>query len=486
MEWSKKEKLDNFQVLLAEQTDVDPSHQILLLQSNFLSHSVDSSMPGTSFPDTAISDPIILCSKDNNNISLGIEKEVPAFPALPNLVSVENDATLAKSACAVGYAYRRKIEAYSRCAEVMNKAVKMLVEVIGMQLEKLLEVATKCKSLTKIAEGQMTFFQSSHASQTRILDLFHSSRSGEASSSALSPWKKQVDDLVKDDANRFKGLKRQLDDLFVPINHLNKRYVTEHQLSREWNEVTREISNISPCAVKAKTFVAKLKESWQHLLRDRASRTLTYNDEQFHILEKIKMQETIRVLVDLLQKECQPVVNQLTEVLADWFKMSQTTFLQTEILHKDIAKYEDEIETFAVSVKTSQEKYETLLEEVLDKVKEEEKQEQEKRVHAIDDSGVDNAPKVNGEAATSAENGNPPGNSANKVQIRRALRSILSTQDEVWGIMNENSRLIEQFGQLAAVAAAAATSPSSSAGSIELNSAQILAEVDDTLGRYGQ
>ena len=37
------------------------------------------------------------------------------------------------------------------------------------------------------------------------------------------------------------------------------------------------------------------------------------------------------------------------------------------------------------------------------------------------------------------------------MQIRRALKSILTTQDEVWGIMNENSRLIEQFGQLAAV-----------------------------------
>lgn len=48
----------------------------------------------------------MLCSKENNNVSLGIDKEVPAFPALPNLVSVENDATLAKSACAVGYAYR--------------------------------------------------------------------------------------------------------------------------------------------------------------------------------------------------------------------------------------------------------------------------------------------------------------------------------------------------------------------------------------------
>ena len=38
------------------------------------------------------------------------------------------------------------------------------------------------------------------------------------------------------------------------------------------------------------------------MLRDRASRTLTYNDEQFHILEKIKMGETVKVIEDLLNK----------------------------------------------------------------------------------------------------------------------------------------------------------------------------------------
>jgi hypothetical protein len=50
---------------------------------------------------------------------------------------VENDATLAKSACAVGYAYQRKIEAYGHCSEVVSKAVKMLSEVIISKLEKL-------------------------------------------------------------------------------------------------------------------------------------------------------------------------------------------------------------------------------------------------------------------------------------------------------------------------------------------------------------
>ena len=131
-------------------------------------------------------------------------------------------------------------------------------------------------------------------------------------------------------------MSRQIGELAPAIGQLHKRTITERQLSREWSEVTREISNISTSGIKARTHVGKLKDSWQHLLRDRASRTLTYNDEQFHILEKIKMQETIRVLQDLLQKECTPSINQMTDALADWYKMAQTTFLQTEILLKDI------------------------------------------------------------------------------------------------------------------------------------------------------
>ena len=85
---------------------MEASQQILLLQEHLLGHHVDPATPGTSFPDSTLANPIVLCSKENNNVGLGIDKEVPAFPALPNLVSVENDATLAKSACAVGYAYR--------------------------------------------------------------------------------------------------------------------------------------------------------------------------------------------------------------------------------------------------------------------------------------------------------------------------------------------------------------------------------------------
>ena len=145
------------------------------------------------------------------------------------------------------------------------------------------------------------------------------------------------------------------------------RYANEGHLSKEWSEVTREVADISTASHRASTYVTKLKvcrlvdsflsdvshkimeppcllsvtqESWQHLLRDRASRTLTYNDEQFHILEKIKMTETIRVIAELLTKECEPSVVTRTEALADWYKMASTIYLQTEILYKDLTAFQ--------------------------------------------------------------------------------------------------------------------------------------------------
>ena len=289
-------------------------------------------------------------------------------------------------------------------------------------------------------------------------------------------------------------MQRQVGELAPAIGQLYKRIVTERQLGREWSEVTREIANISSSGIKARTHVAKLKDSWQHLLRDRASRTLTYNDEQFHILEKIKMQEIIRVLQDLLQKECTPSINQMTDALADWYKMAQTTFLQTEILLKDIMIYKNDIETFTVTLKQAQtEKYYDALNDVktsLIEQKNEQKQqirkrrqqeEEEKRLQLEKMQQVEAEQQqvsVNKQQQVKTKKSATNGESK---QVRKALRSILTTQDEVWGILRENTRLIEQFGQLAVAASSVNSSsvtPNGSNNSLETSS-NILAELEN-------
>lgn len=73
------------------------------------------------------------------------------------------------------------------------------------------------------------------------------------------------------------------------------------------------------------------------MLRDRATRSLTYNDEQFHALEKIKVAETGKRIKALLNDDVKVVVAQIAECLADWYKRAQTIYLKTQILEKDIS-----------------------------------------------------------------------------------------------------------------------------------------------------
>lgn len=85
--------------------------------------------------------------------------------------------------------------------------------------------------------------------------------------------------------------KELIDGLALAVQQLHTRYVAEQTLTREWSSCTRGLScpTETCAAARARTLVDRLRDSWQHLLRDRATRNLTYNDEQFHVLERIKV-----------------------------------------------------------------------------------------------------------------------------------------------------------------------------------------------------
>lgn len=129
------------------------------------------------------------------------------------------------------------------------------------------------------------------------------------------------------------------------IHQLFNRCVTDDSITREWQNLTREINGPfnNRSNFRAKHLVERLRDSWQHLLRDRATRSLTYNDEQFHALEKIKIGETGKRIKALLCDEVRLAINYQAEALADWYKMAQTLYLQTQILQKDVMTYEESL-----------------------------------------------------------------------------------------------------------------------------------------------
>lgn len=325
------------QSLIRDQTDVAPNNQILLLKDRPLLDVVDENTPGRGYPKIDEECPIMLLSKDNNNVIPPLENPLPDFPSFPNLVSVENDASIAKIACSVGHECKRRIEKLAQTSRLNGLCVEVMSTVVSKDLERVLERSEKLQALSMYARDIVNVICGSH-SAIRELD----SASENDQNAVATDWKMELNTLT-----------RELTDNIAPaIKQLHDRYVTEKTLMREWSAASREVVCPSDARMPnvAKTLVERLRESWQHLLRDKATRSLTYNDEQFHVLERIKVVDAGRQLRSLLDQKAAPPLVQQADNMADWYKMAQTVFLQTQILEKDVTQYEHHLERFKCSV----------------------------------------------------------------------------------------------------------------------------------------
>uniref|UniRef100_A0A034VTA3 Serine/threonine-protein kinase TBK1 n=1 Tax=Bactrocera dorsalis TaxID=27457 RepID=A0A034VTA3_BACDO len=311
------EQIDNFRERVFLQTEVPIEKQILLFNNEHLERKVTSSSISKAFPKTTAENPIFLYSNDDNNVQLPQQLELPKFPVFPTNVSVENDASLAKAACSVGHECKRRIDTFTSMDILMKRSVEqfiaMLITTITLLLKK-----------TKHLENLLTTTLDYADAVKRIGNLTKS------------------DNELKPIVSTLYDLKPNFDDAADVIMQMYKHFVAEDALNDQWSSAMH--GKRCPCRTRAspraKYLVERLRDSWQHLLRDRATRTLTYNDEQFHALEKIKVFRNGDRIKALLIDDVNPAVAQMAECLADWYKLAQTVYLKTQILEKDVRDYE--------------------------------------------------------------------------------------------------------------------------------------------------
>uniref|UniRef100_A0A1B6HB38 Protein kinase domain-containing protein n=1 Tax=Homalodisca liturata TaxID=320908 RepID=A0A1B6HB38_9HEMI len=388
---------DEFQLQILEQTDVPVENQILLLKDSHFYGIIKKSTPGRMYPQTEETKPIFLLSNDlNSNVAFIPEREIPKFPEFPSHVSVENDASIAKTACSVGHVCKQRIEKYSKCSQLTHDCVQMFNVVVSNELT---SVLNKNNSLrTSVNESTETIVECVVRGQRSVQNL-----TGSKSSSHVD-WKRHLESLKK----------KLVDDLTLSIQQLHTKHVSEQALSEEWSNLVRDKECLTKtrAAARSRTYIERLRESWQHLLRDRATRPLTFNDQQFHVLEKIKITEVGRTLRSLLESEVIPSITQLADCLADWYKMAQTVYVKARILDKDVDLFQGRLDSF--------------VKEVLE-------------VDINFHKGVGLRGKV-------------PGAGRVRGQELRAflasIRNIKNDQQEIAGILSENLELLVQFNQL--------------------------------------
>lgn len=112
-------------------------------------------------------------------------------------------------------------------------------------------------------------------------------------------------------------------------------------------------------------------------------------------------------------------MTQRSECVADWYKMAQTVFLQTQILDKDIDGYERVLESF--SYRLSQES----------------KERNENLLHSLD--------RLPGKSKTIEKTSVPVQESTKK------WRNICDTQEQITVLLYENGLLVDQLDHLSAI-----------------------------------
>ncbi|XP_017121149.1 serine/threonine-protein kinase TBK1 [Drosophila elegans] len=379
------EQIDNFRERIFLQTEVPLEKQILLFNNEHLEKKVTPRTIAKAFPVTTTEQPIFLYSNDDNNVQLPQQLDLPKFPVFPPNVSVENDASLAKSACSVGHECKRRVDIFTSMDILIKKGVEHFIEMLITTITLLLKKTESFDNLLSTVMDYADVVQS----MARVT---------------------KGDQELKTLLTALENVKSDFDGAADVISQMHKHFVTDDELNDQWTSSMH--GKKCPCrtraSAQAKYLVERLRDSWQHLLRDRATRTLTYNDEQFHALEKIKVDHNGKRIKALLFDNVNPTVAQIAECLADWYKLAQTVYLKTQILEKDVRDCE-------------------------------------RKLNGIRDELYHVKSELKLDVDTKTINNN---NQLAKIEERNRLRVMQQQQQEVMAVMRTNSEIISLLSKL--------------------------------------
>ncbi|KAG5881593.1 hypothetical protein JTB14_031067 [Gonioctena quinquepunctata] len=317
------ETYQHFQNYITEQTEIQEASQILIYQNSLFMSFIDEYTLATGYPTTTKEDPLFLFDRENNNITIILDPELPKFNDFSSVVSVENDAVQAKFACSIGHQCKRQIEKYSLFSKLIRDTVENFTKYINTELKQLHQNTQHLLDKTMIFNNTAQMLELSQQLTNYSLK---------------NDYVEKLDEISKEFMSTIEG----------GVTNLHKIHCMENTLKLHWDSMSRDLKcphkTLAPA--RAKTQVENLRDSWQHLVRDRATRTLSYNDEQFHILERIKITETINRIKALFEKEVFPHYEQLAENFGDWYKMAQNAHLKTEIYIGDINRYDNKLRKF--------------------------------------------------------------------------------------------------------------------------------------------
>ncbi|XP_071040621.1 serine/threonine-protein kinase TBK1 [Parasteatoda tepidariorum] len=424
------------------QTKVPVGNQMLLFDKTLFSTQVHPTAEISTYPTTSQSQPIVLVHTENPNVKdlTRLSTLSACFPNFPSSISPEHDAALAKTCCSVAHAVKRIVVKLVRSRDLLLKTPKTLISVAVDTVSKL---CTSCDTLKQKTEDLYHRCDQLEKSTNMIADF-------------LSLWPNEHDcdnelQTLNFIVTERKQFKEQVKQKFIPfysaINTLKQRvlnsmHTPEKGLQAEWEQLASECSHLTGCIETADTYVRIIRGSWQSFVRDRNARGLSLQDEQFHILEKIKVQHTSKKLEALLQEQCLKSCLQASNKLDEWFSGMQATMVQCKYLKEDLAAVNSLVKSYGASLQEAESQAYDLSIRIISSLRSSESKEPNQKQASIsirrDSSNVE---EINGEVPLKMKR-------QTYTKVFAQLQNLKKEHSTLWEIAEENNILIEKFGNM--------------------------------------
>ncbi|XP_023217768.1 serine/threonine-protein kinase TBK1-like [Centruroides sculpturatus] len=346
------------------QTHVPVVNQLLLYEKALYDKLVEPNAKVSILPSTSIENPLILIQKDNTDIKLqtGMEGPSAKFPMFHmSTVNVEHDAVMAKTCCSIAHAVKRLIEKLVRSYRMLSNIPNILLYIINEDVNNLSKTMKQLTQRVEALEGQVKVFVTC---QENIIEIIKHFDSNSLSLNSLSQLSKIG--MEKQHSNNAINLHlASIRNKFKPLESM----LQTKQLQKDWDTVLNNCPKLDGCNNKAETYVNKIRDSWQAFVRDKTSRTLSYHDEQFHLLEKVKIQQNSKKLLTLFRDECVEACHVLAKKLEKWYKEAQKMLIIKKSVEEELIMGTDMVDVHDMALKNMEDKFSKNVTDLLTEIK---------------------------------------------------------------------------------------------------------------------
>lgn len=142
--------------------------------------------------------------------------------------------------------------------------MKFFSDWLVKQLQSLFRQTTRCEEQLYSWNRQLYVWQKLHVTTKELIRLL-------PSHDETIIWN-LLDNILLSAKSQYSDVANQMATLPPSVKQLYQRMVRDDNLAKEWLAVGNNASQLNAVLGKSLTYVSRLKDSWQHLLRDRAAR----------------------------------------------------------------------------------------------------------------------------------------------------------------------------------------------------------------------